>query len=85
MSTAIVGTYGVVGLNERVVDGDDINLAVLNGISEDDATNAAKAVNSNLGDSHDSAGVVSGVKIFTSPRQITLKTSIGALTELDRP
>lgn len=50
-----MGSYGVVGLNERVVDGDDVDVIVLNGVSEDDTTNAAETVDSNLCRSHGSA------------------------------
>lgn len=38
-------------LNEGVVDGNDLDITVLDGVAEDDATNAAKAVDANL-DSH---------------------------------
>jgi hypothetical protein len=41
-------TYGVVGLDERVVDGDDRDVRVLKGISEDDTTNTAETIDSNL-------------------------------------
>jgi hypothetical protein len=37
-----------VGFYERIVDGNDIDIIVLNGISEDDTTNAAETVDSNL-------------------------------------
>jgi hypothetical protein len=46
-------THGVVGLDEGVVDRDDFNVAVLDGIAEDDATDATEAVDSNLGLGHD--------------------------------
>jgi hypothetical protein len=45
-------TYSVVGFNEGIVDSDNFNVIVLNGISEDDTTNAAETVDSNL-DRHD--------------------------------
>jgi hypothetical protein len=51
-------TYSVMGFNERIVDGNDINLVVLNGISEDDTTNAAKTVDTNFCRSHDSVEAV---------------------------
>jgi hypothetical protein len=59
LSSPIAGTYGVVGFNERIVDGDNVNLVVLNGISEDDTTNTTEPVDSNLGNSHVSAASVS--------------------------
>lgn len=51
-------TYCVVGFNERIIDGDDINVFVLNGISEDDTTNTAESVDANLCGSHDSMEAV---------------------------
>lgn len=44
-------SYSVVGLNEGVVDGNNLDITVLDGVAEDDATNAAEAVDANL-DSH---------------------------------
>lgn len=44
-------TYSVGGVNEGVVDSDDIDLAVLNGIAEDDTANAAETVDTSL-DNH---------------------------------
>jgi hypothetical protein len=46
-----------VGFNERIVDSNDIDVIVLNGISEDNTTNAAETVDSNL-DRHDCLGVL---------------------------
>jgi hypothetical protein len=45
-------TYSVLGLNEGVVDGNDLDLRMLDGIAEDDTANAAEAVDADL-DSHD--------------------------------
>jgi hypothetical protein len=45
-------TYGVVGLDEGVVDGDDRDVGVLKGISEDDTTNTAETIDSNLYGGH---------------------------------
>ena len=36
------------GFNEGIVDRNDIDVIVLNGISEDDTSNAAEAVDSNF-------------------------------------
>ena len=44
-------TYSIVGLNEGVVDGNDLDVRVLNGIAEDDTANAAEPVDADL-DSH---------------------------------
>jgi len=44
---------GVVGFNERIVDGDDVDVVVLNSIAEDDTTDAAETVDANLCGSHD--------------------------------
>jgi hypothetical protein len=52
-------TYSVVGFNERIVDSDDFDVIVLDGISEDDTTNAAETIDANLDGSHDSACGVS--------------------------
>ncbi len=46
-------TYSVVGLNEGVVDSNDIDITVLNGIAEDNAANAAEAVDASLDDHFD--------------------------------
>jgi hypothetical protein len=59
------GTHGVVGLNEGVVDSNDINLVVLDGIAEDDTTDTTEAVDSHLSLGHDElwllrSGQVSG-------------------------
>lgn len=51
-------TYGVVGFNERIVDGDDVDIIVLDGIAEDDTTNAAESVDANLGGSHDDSAEI---------------------------
>lgn len=48
----VVVSYGVGGLNEGVVDGDNINVVKLDGIAEDNASDAAEAVDSDLGGSH---------------------------------
>jgi hypothetical protein len=40
-----------VGLNEGVVDGNNLDIAVLDGVAEDDTANAAEPVDANL-DSH---------------------------------
>jgi hypothetical protein len=50
-------TYSVVGFNERIVDSDDFDVIVLDGISEDDTTNAAETIDANLDGSHDSVCV----------------------------
>lgn len=36
------------GLNEGIVDSDDVNIIMLNSIAEDDTTNAAEPVDANL-------------------------------------
>jgi hypothetical protein len=48
-----------VGFNERIVDSDNVNVIVLDSISEDDTTNAAETIDANLDGSHDSADGVS--------------------------
>ena len=45
-------TYSVVGLNEGIVDGNDLDIGVLDGIAENNAANATEAVDSNLDGSH---------------------------------
>jgi hypothetical protein len=45
-----------VGLNERIVDGDDVNIVMLNSIAEDDTSNAAETVDTNLNGCHVVAG-----------------------------
>lgn len=46
------GTYSVVRLNEGVVDGDDLDIGVLDGVAEDDSANATETVNADLDGSH---------------------------------
>lgn len=43
-------TYSVLGLDEGVVDGDNLDIGVLDGVAEDDAADATEAVDSDLGD-----------------------------------
>jgi len=43
----------VVGFNEWIIDGDDVDIVMLDGIAEDDTTDTAESVNSNLSGSHD--------------------------------
>jgi hypothetical protein len=47
-----------VDLNEGVVDGDNVDVVVLDSISEDDTTNTTETVDANLDGSHDSVEVV---------------------------
>jgi hypothetical protein len=46
-----IATYSVVGLNEGVVDGNDLDVGVLHSIAEDDTANAAESVDANF-DNH---------------------------------
>lgn len=46
-------TYSVLGLNEGIVDSDDLDVIVLNGIAEDNATDAAETVDADLDDHFD--------------------------------
>lgn len=45
-------TYSVVSLNEGVVDSDDLDLGVLDGVAENDTANATEAVDADLDGSH---------------------------------
>lgn len=49
--TARIATYSVGGVNEGVVDSNNLNIAVLDGIAEYDTTNAAETVDTSL-DNH---------------------------------
>jgi hypothetical protein len=44
-------TYGIFGLDERIVDGNNLDIGMLNSIAEDDTANTAKSVDTDL-DSH---------------------------------
>jgi hypothetical protein len=44
-------THSILGLDERVIDSDDLDIAVLDGVAEDDTANSAEAIDANL-DSH---------------------------------
>ena len=46
-------TYSVLGVNEGIVDGHNVNIVVLNSIAEDDTTDTTKAVDSDLDWCHD--------------------------------
>jgi len=46
-------TYGVLWVNEGIVDGNDIDFVVLNSIAEDDTANTTETVDSDLGWCHD--------------------------------
>jgi hypothetical protein len=43
------GTYSILGFDERVVDGHNMNIIVLDSIPINDTTNSAKAVDTNVG------------------------------------
>jgi hypothetical protein len=45
-------TYSVVSLNEGVVDSDDLDVGVLDGVAENDTANATEAVDADLDGSH---------------------------------
>lgn len=51
--TATTQTYGIVRLNEGVIDGDNVDVVVLNGIAEDDTTDTTEAVDADLDWCHD--------------------------------
>ena len=46
-------TYSVLGLNEGIVDSDDLDVIVLNGIAENNATDTAETVDADLDDHFD--------------------------------
>lgn len=46
-------THGVGGLNEGVVDSNDVDVIVLDRVAEDDTANTAKSVDANLDDHFD--------------------------------
>jgi hypothetical protein len=48
---AAAPTYSILGLNEGVVDGNDLDIGVLDGIAEDNAADTAEPVDADL-DSH---------------------------------
>lgn len=41
-------TYSVMRLNEWIVNGDNVNIIVLNGVPEDDTSNTTEAIDSNF-------------------------------------
>jgi hypothetical protein len=45
-------THSIGGIDERVVDGNDLELGLLNSVAEDNATNSTEAVDSDLDGSH---------------------------------
>ena len=44
--------HSIAGLNEGVVDGNDLDLGVLNSVAEDDTSNSTEAVDADLVGSH---------------------------------
>jgi hypothetical protein len=48
----VMSTYSVLGLNEGVVDGDNLDVGVLDSVAEDDTTDAAETVDADLDGSH---------------------------------
>jgi hypothetical protein len=50
-------TYSICWVDEGIVNGNDVNLVMLNSISEDNTSNTTKAVDSNLDWSHIAAKV----------------------------
>lgn len=79
------------GLNEGIVDSHDIDVAVLNGIAEDDATNTTEAVDSHLCRGHDalwllyrrSAEVVVGYERDDGRGEKRARGDEGSLTKMD--
>ena len=53
-------THHVVQVNEGVVDGNDVDLLMRNGVSEDDSSNATEAVDADTGGSHVYVGCEGG-------------------------
>lgn len=45
-------THSILGVDKRVVDGNDLDLGVLGGVAEDDTSNTAEAVDANLDGCH---------------------------------
>ena len=43
-------TYSVLGLDEGIVDGNNLDVGVLDGVAEDDAADATEAVDADLSD-----------------------------------
>jgi hypothetical protein len=41
-------THSVLGLNEGIIDGNDLDIAVLDGVAEHDTANSAKAIDADL-------------------------------------
>jgi hypothetical protein len=41
-------TYSIVGLNEGIVDGNDLDIGVRNRVAEDDTADTAESVDANL-------------------------------------
>lgn len=47
-----LATHSIRDLNKGVVDGDNVNVGVLDSVAEDDTANAAETVDANLDGSH---------------------------------
>lgn len=56
-------THGVGGLNEGVVDGNNVDVIVLDRIAEDDTADTAKSVDANLDDHLDWFVLGGGLKL----------------------
>jgi len=56
-----------VGFNEGIVDGDDVDVVVLNGISEDETTNAAETVDTDLCLAHGSVEMLDSDLVLRWP------------------
>jgi hypothetical protein len=63
-----------VNLNEGVVDGDNVDVVVLNSIAEDDTADTTETVDANLDGSHDSGDDVSRCR--GDWQQIELSTNL---------
>ena len=53
LNVRVAGTYRIVGFNERIIDGDNVDIVMLNGISEDNTTDTPETVDSDLCWCHD--------------------------------
>jgi len=64
--------YSVCRINERIIDGYDVDVIVLNGISEDDSPNTAEAIDADLYWCHDSKELSVGCEIVSQFSEIRM-------------
>ena len=69
-------THSIFDIDEWIIDSDNVDLIVFDGIAKDNTSDATEAIDSNLGGSHDSAELLASVILLR--RQQAQLREVGA-------